>query len=64
MLPRLALALALVALALPASADARRTNRIVGGVPAGIETMPYTAGIQIALQGVGGTSRTRSAAAR
>ncbi len=50
---RVALLFALVALAVPASADAR-TNRIVGGVPTGIEAMPYTAGIQIAIQGVGG----------
>lgn len=53
MLRRSALVVALLAIAPPAEAHVR-TNRIVGGTPASTAMLPYTAGIRIALQGVGG----------
>lgn len=53
MVLRVALVLSLAALAFPAAALAR-TNRIVGGTPSSAVELPYIAGLEIALQGVGG----------
>ncbi len=52
MVSRFTLALVLVALAVPTAAGAR-SPRIVGGVPSSSAELPYAAGLQIALQGVG-----------
>jgi secreted trypsin-like serine protease len=54
MLARAVLLLCVVSLAAPGAAAAKPSPRIVGGVPATTADLPFVAGLEIAIRGVGG----------
>jgi secreted trypsin-like serine protease len=54
MLPRAALLLCALALAAPAAAGAAQDRRIVNGEPVSASSLPFMAGLQIAIEGEGG----------